>query len=73
MDATIIVHRPRPAGGRHVTVLGQDVGVAHSDRDVIEFLRQSGLDETDAEAMVDGDSPEIEWQGAAAHEYGSGG
>jgi hypothetical protein len=69
MDPTIIVHRPRATGGRHVTVFGHDVGLAHSDRDLVEFLRQSGLDETDAEAMVDGDSPEIEWQGAPAHEY----
>ena len=72
MDPAIIVHRPRPAGGRHVTVLGQGTGVAHSDRDLIEFLRQSGLDETDAEAMVDGDSTEIELVGAPAHRYGAG-
>jgi hypothetical protein len=39
------------------------------DRDLIEFLRQAGIDETDAEAMVDGDSPEIAWQGAPAHHY----
>ncbi|MEU6048925.1 hypothetical protein ABZ829_00615 [Streptomyces xanthochromogenes] len=71
MDPTIIVHRPRPTGARHVTVLGQDIGVAHSDRDLIEFLRQTGLDESDAEAMVDGHSPEIEWIGTPAHEYGA--
>ncbi|MFE4860485.1 hypothetical protein [Streptomyces sp. NPDC056670] len=70
-EPPIIVHRPLGRGGRHVSALGQDIGVAYSDLDVIEFLRQSGIDETDAEAMVDGDSPEIEWQGAPAHQYGA--
>lgn len=68
-NATIIVHRPRETGGRHVTVHGHDIGLAHSDHDLVEFLRQAGIDETDAEAMVDGDSPEITWQGAPAHHY----
>ncbi|MGW2866241.1 hypothetical protein [Streptomyces sp. NPDC001205] len=68
-DATIIVHRPRERGGRHVTIHGRPIGLAHSDRDLKEFLRQSGLDETDAEAMVDGDSPEIEWRGGQPHQY----
>uniref|UniRef100_A0AAU2UW86 Uncharacterized protein n=1 Tax=Streptomyces sp. NBC_00003 TaxID=2903608 RepID=A0AAU2UW86_9ACTN len=68
-EAAIIVHRPRETGGRHVTVHGQDIGLAHSDGDLKEFLRQSGLDETDTEAMVDGDSPEIEWRGGRPHQY----
>ncbi|MFJ8313770.1 MULTISPECIES: hypothetical protein [unclassified Streptomyces] len=65
--ATITVHRPRKTGGRHGTVHGHDIGLAHSDRDLVKFLRQAGTDETDAEAMVNGDSPEITWQGAPAH------
>ncbi|MFE3525708.1 hypothetical protein ACFXOD_29605 [Streptomyces sp. NPDC059161] len=69
-EVTITVHRPRATGGgRHVTALGQDIGVAHSDRDLVELLRQAGLEESDAEAMVDGDSRDIEWQGAPAHRY----
>ncbi|MFE9123765.1 hypothetical protein [Streptomyces sp. NPDC007172] len=70
-EPPIIVHRPLTRGGRHVYVLGQNTGVAHSDRDLVEFLRLTGIDETDAEAMVDGDSPEIEWRGAPAHPYGT--
>ncbi|MFK8905937.1 hypothetical protein [Streptomyces sp. YS-3] len=67
----IVVHRPLARGGRRVTVLGQDIGVVRSDRDLVEFLRQTGIEETDAEAMVGGGSPEIEWLGAPAHEYGT--
>ncbi|MFF4185134.1 hypothetical protein ACFYZ9_18225 [Streptomyces sp. NPDC001691] len=70
-EPPIVVHRPLARGGRRVYVLGQDTGIAYSDRHLIEFLRQSGIDATDAEAMVDGDSPEIAWQGAPAHEYGT--
>ncbi|MFE4873859.1 hypothetical protein [Streptomyces sp. NPDC056682] len=68
-EAPIVVHRPLACGGRHVTVHGQPIGLAHSDRDLVEFLRRAGIEETDAEAMVDGDSPEIEWQGGQAHRY----
>ncbi|MFE9574626.1 hypothetical protein ACFYMW_40015 [Streptomyces sp. NPDC006692] len=68
-EPPIVVYRPLARGGRHVYVLGQDTGVAYADRDLVEFLRQSGFDETDAEAVVDGDSPEIEWQGGQPHQY----
>ncbi|MBD0743620.1 hypothetical protein [Streptomyces sp. CBMA152] len=67
--APIVVHRPRGTGGRRVTVRGQIIGLAHSDRVLVEFLRQAGIDETTAEAMVDGDSRLIEWRGGRAHEY----
>ncbi|MFG2144144.1 hypothetical protein ACGFRG_08080 [Streptomyces sp. NPDC048696] len=70
MDAApIIVHRPRGTGGRRVTVRGQIIGLAHSDRDLIEFLRQSGLDETTAEEMVGSNSAMIEWRGGRPHDY----
>ncbi|WP_329460869.1 hypothetical protein [Streptomyces sp. NBC_01431] len=68
-EPPIVVHRPLARGGRHVYVLGQDTGVAYSDRDLVEFLRQSGIDENDAAAMVDGESPEIEWRGGRPHRY----
>ncbi|WP_394436135.1 hypothetical protein [Streptomyces sp. SGAir0957] len=45
------------------------LGLAHSDADVIEFLRRAGLE--NAEDLVLGDSPAIEWRGAPAHEYGA--
>ncbi|MGV9882226.1 hypothetical protein [Streptomyces sp. NPDC003006] len=37
----IAVHRPSPSGGRRVTVRGQILGLAHSDEDVVEFLRRA--------------------------------
>lgn len=67
--APIVVHRPRGTGGRRVTVRGQIIGLAFSDRDLVEFLRQTGLDETTAEDMVTGDSAMIEWRGGRAHHY----
>ncbi|MFI6879042.1 hypothetical protein ACIBL6_36950 [Streptomyces sp. NPDC050400] len=63
----IVVQRPSPAGGRRVTVGGTALGLAHSDRDLIEFLRRAGLD--DADGLVLGDSPLIHWCGGCAHRY----
>ncbi|WP_353946710.1 hypothetical protein ABII15_37240 [Streptomyces sp. HUAS MG91] len=65
----IVVQRPAPGGGRRVTVGAVRLGIAHSDRDVIEFLRRAGLD--DADQLVLGDSPAIQWRGGRAHEYGA--
>ncbi|MEV0123143.1 hypothetical protein AB0I16_16645 [Streptomyces sp. NPDC050703] len=67
MTPEIVVHRPSPSGGRRVTVGSAILGLAHSDRDVIEFLRRAGLE--DAEALVLGDSRLIRWRGGRAHEY----
>lgn len=67
--APIVVHRPRGSGGRRVTVRGTIIGLAYSDRDLIEFLRQAGIDETTAETMVAADSSMIEWRGGRAHHY----
>ncbi|MGY0020091.1 hypothetical protein [Streptomyces sp. cg35] len=69
MADEIVVHRPSPTGGRRVTAGQTILGLAHSDRDVIEFLRRAGLD--DAEGLVLGDSPLIRWAGGRAHEYGA--
>lgn len=70
MDGHIaVVHRPSPTGGRRVTVRGTIVGLAHSDRDLVEFLRQSGVEETDAEDLVHGDSNLIKWRGGRPREY----
>ncbi|MFD8572092.1 hypothetical protein [Streptomyces sp. NPDC059639] len=65
----IVVQRPAPGGGRGVTVGAVRLGLAHSDRDVIEFLRRAGLD--DADQLVLGDSPVVQWRGGRAHEYGA--
>ncbi|MYW69940.1 hypothetical protein GTY65_38695 [Streptomyces sp. SID8379] len=69
MGLAIVVHRPSPSGGRRVTVGSASLGLAHSDGDLIEFLRRAGLD--DAESLVLGDSPHIVWCGGCAHEYGA--
>ncbi|MEV6791266.1 hypothetical protein AB0M87_04525 [Streptomyces sp. NPDC051320] len=64
--APVVVHPPAGSGGRRVTVRGQIVGLAHSDRDVIEFLRRAGL--PDAEDMLDDDAW-VKWRGGRAHRY----
>ncbi|MFC9593852.1 hypothetical protein [Streptomyces sp. NPDC056944] len=66
-SAPIVVHPPSPTGGRRVTVRqGGIVGLAHSDRDVTEFLRRAGLD--DADGLLD-DPSWVEWRGGRAHEF----
>lgn len=66
MTAPIVVHRPLTRGGRQVTVLEQPIGLAHNDRDLIEFLRQAGL--PDGETVLD-DPTQVEWRGAGPHQY----
>ncbi|MBA4866731.1 hypothetical protein H1V43_36635 [Streptomyces sp. PSKA54] len=65
----VIVHPPLHGGGRRVTVQGKDLGVAHSDRQLLEFLRQAGLPE--AEDLID-DPEWVKWDGRPAHIYGGG-
>ncbi|MGW6207491.1 hypothetical protein ACWF9B_28135 [Streptomyces sp. NPDC055089] len=62
-SAPIAVNHPSPAGGRRVTAYGEIVGLAHDDRDLIEFLRRAGLG---AEALI-GDPRWVEWRGGLAH------
>jgi seryl-tRNA(Sec) selenium transferase len=57
----IIVHLPSPTGGRRVRVDGEILGLAHSLRDLVEFLRRAGL-EMEPEQVAD--SPLIDWRGA---------
>ncbi|MEV6950663.1 hypothetical protein [Streptomyces sp. NPDC051183] len=70
--APIVVHRISASGGRRVTIRVQgtetSLGVAHSDADVIEFLRRIEVPEPD-EVALGGESALIEWQGDAAHQY----
>ncbi|MEU6676661.1 hypothetical protein [Streptomyces sp. NPDC046925] len=64
--APIVVYPPSRTGGRRVTARGQILGLAHSDADVIEFLRRAGL--PDAEGLLD-DGAWVEWRGGRAHRY----
>ncbi|MFJ9037442.1 hypothetical protein ACIRF8_12745 [Streptomyces sp. NPDC102406] len=65
-SAPIAVHPPSPTGGRRVTARNQILGLAHSDRDVVEFLRRAGL--PDAEQLLD-DPAWVTWRGGHAHHY----
>lgn len=69
--APIVVHRISPSGGRRVTIRVQGIdtvlGVAMSDRDVVEFLRR--VEVPDPDDLVFGDSTLIEWQGDGPHVY----
>ncbi|MFH8411271.1 hypothetical protein ACH4FX_41875 [Streptomyces sp. NPDC018019] len=70
MAAPITVHRPADSGGRRVSVrtsgIDRDLGIAHSDADVEEFLRRAGLPE--GAAILD-DPGRVEWRGGRPHEY----
>ncbi|MFJ6795362.1 hypothetical protein [Streptomyces sp. NPDC091268] len=70
--APIVVHRISASGGRRVTirVRGTEtpLGLAHSDTDVIEFLRRVEVPEPD-EVVLGEESALIEWQGDAPHQY----
>ncbi|MFF1689285.1 MULTISPECIES: hypothetical protein [unclassified Streptomyces] len=62
----IVGHPPLGSGGWRVTVRGQILGLAHLDRDVVEFLRCAGIE--DAEELLD--NPRwVLWRGGRAHEY----
>ncbi|OKK22241.1 hypothetical protein AMK16_03460 [Streptomyces sp. CB00455] len=69
--APIVVHPVSASGGRRVTIRiqGHDtiLGVAHSDADVIEFLRRIEL--PDPDELVLGDSAAIGWKVDAPHVY----
>ncbi|MFD5027030.1 hypothetical protein [Streptomyces sp. NPDC058373] len=69
MSAPIVLHAPRGSGGRRMTIRGEIIGVAYSDADVVEFLRQSGL--PDGERLLD-DPGWVEWRGGPAHDYAAG-
>lgn len=65
-DTPIVVHPPSGTGGRRVTARGKILGLAHDDRDLIEFLRRAGLPEADR--LID-DPAWVEWRGGRAHEW----
>ncbi|WP_372351536.1 hypothetical protein [Streptomyces sp. KL116D] len=65
-SAPMVVHPPLGAGGRRVTARGEVLGLAHSDADVLEFLRRAGLE--GGEQLLD-DSAWVKWRGGHAHHY----
>ncbi|WP_030723709.1 hypothetical protein [Streptomyces sp. NRRL F-2580] len=69
--APILVHRISASGGRRVVIRIRGVdtvlGIAHSDGDLIEFLRR--LDVPHPDELVLGDSEVIAWQGGKPHVY----
>ena len=67
--APVVVHRVAGTGGRRVSIHTQPVGLAHSDADLVEFLRRAGL--SDAWELLD-DPHWVEWQGHRPHQYGAG-
>ncbi|TDC74182.1 hypothetical protein [Streptomyces hainanensis] len=60
VPARVVVHPPRATGGRRVSAGGEDLGVARSPVELIEFLRRAGLDPD--EVLLE-DPTLIEWRG----------
>ncbi|WP_405554300.1 hypothetical protein [Streptomyces sp. NBC_01171] len=56
----VVVAPPSSSGGRRVRVDGEILGLAHSLRDLAEFLRRAGL-ELEPEELPG--SPLIDWRG----------
>ncbi|MGW0364503.1 hypothetical protein [Streptomyces sp. NPDC002990] len=69
--APVVVHRIHPSGGRQVTLRTmsgeESLGLAHSDEDVIEFLRRAGM--PDPDDVVLGDTALVEWDTDVPHVY----
>ncbi|MFG2440922.1 hypothetical protein [Streptomyces sp. NPDC048508] len=65
--APVVVGRPAGNGGRRVTIRARSAGLAHSDADLVEFLRRAGL--SDAEDLLD-DPAWVHWQEGPPHTYG---
>ncbi|MFD6550367.1 hypothetical protein [Streptomyces sp. NPDC058398] len=63
----IVVAPPSPTGGRRVRVDGEILGLAHSLRDLVEFLRRVGLEMEAAEVV---ESPLIDWHGVGPDQWG---
>ncbi|GGJ63665.1 hypothetical protein [Streptomyces brasiliensis] len=64
--APVTVQPPGHDGGRRVTIRGEFVGIAYHLLDVVEFLRQKGLPETDTTVE---DADLIEWCGGGPNAW----
>lgn len=60
MTPPIVVHPPTASGGRRVTAHAQILGLAHSQDEVVEFLRRAGLTPEQIDLR---DPALIEWRG----------
>ncbi|MFJ3633728.1 hypothetical protein [Streptomyces sp. NPDC090112] len=69
--APVVVHRILPSGGRQVTLrtAGREepLGLARSDRDVIEFLRRAGVPDPDDAVL--GGAGLVEWESDGPHAF----
>ncbi|MFE7752045.1 hypothetical protein [Streptomyces sp. NPDC057428] len=70
MNPPVTVHHLSPDGGRRVSVRSSAdthiLGIAYSDRDVVEFLRRAGLEDPDL--LLD-DPAWVRWRGGRPHEW----
>ncbi|MFD8889784.1 hypothetical protein [Streptomyces sp. NPDC059566] len=70
--APVVVHRIFPSGGRQVTLRTsngeESLGLAHSDEDVIEFLRRAGMPDPD-DVVLGGTELLVAWEGDTPHVY----
>lgn len=57
----VVVYPPSATGGRRVRVDGTILGLAHSLRDVAEFLRRAGMDDIEESDVQQTEL--IEWRG----------
>ncbi|MGW2837335.1 hypothetical protein ACWCWD_06440 [Streptomyces sp. NPDC001493] len=57
----VVVYPVSPTGGRRVRVDGTILGLAHSLRDVAEFLRRAGMDDVTEDDVAA--SGLIDWRG----------
>ncbi|MFD7336704.1 hypothetical protein ACFV98_11955 [Streptomyces violascens] len=70
MDRLPVVVYPPKGKGRLVTIRGERYGVAYRFSDVVEFLRQAGLDPDD----IDLSNPElVEWRGSGMEDWPASG
>ncbi|MGW7264697.1 hypothetical protein [Streptomyces sp. NPDC054842] len=61
---SIVVHAPGLDGSRRVTAGDEELGAASHLDDVVEILREAGLDETEVE-----ESDIIQWQGGGPDDW----
>ncbi|OEU89535.1 hypothetical protein [Streptomyces oceani] len=67
MTPPIVVHPPGDTGERRVTAHARELGLAHSEADVTEFLRRAGLTPEEIDLR---DPNLIEWRGGGPETWG---
>ncbi|MEU0691569.1 hypothetical protein [Streptomyces uncialis] len=71
MAAPVVVYPPSPSGGRRVRVGDEILGLAYSLRDLTEFLRRAGLEDSGEDEVAG--SAMIEWRGGGPEAWGPDG